>query len=72
MANEEHALTTWRKANNISQEELAVELGITRWMVTSIETGRRKPSWNLAKRISAFTDGKLTLEDFAKERESAA
>lgn len=64
MANE-HALTIWRKTKKLSQEELAEKLGVTRWMINRIETGNRRPSWQLAAKISEFTSGKVTANDFA-------
>lgn len=68
MANE-HALSVWRKSQDpkLSQEELAEKLGVTRWMVNSIETGRRRPSWDLVDRIISLTAGVVTANDFARE-----
>jgi len=71
MANE-HALTAWRKTKNLSQEELGVKLDISRWMVNSIETGRRQPSWNLMNRITTLTGGAVTPNDFVVQTEGAA
>lgn len=40
----------------MSQEEFAGEIGVSRWMVNSIETGRRRPSLDLALKIQAMTE----------------
>ncbi|MBX5131638.1 helix-turn-helix transcriptional regulator [Rhizobium lentis] len=71
MANE-HALAAWRKTKNLSQEELGVKLDISRWMVNSIETGRRQPSWSLMNRIGALTSGAVTPNDFSVQPENAS
>lgn len=65
MANEQHPLATWRKLKDLTQEELGEKLGVSRWMVNRLETGRRRPSWNLAARINSLTAGKVTANDFA-------
>lgn len=52
----EHALAAWRKTKNLSQEEFAAQIGVTRWMVNRIETGKRKPSLDLALRIQELTE----------------
>lgn len=51
----EHALAVWRKTNRLTQDEFAGMVGVTRWMVNSIETGRRRPSLDLALKIQAST-----------------
>jgi len=70
----DHALAAWRKTqNNLSQEAFAAQIGVTRWMVNSIETGRRKPSLDLALKIQAVTN--IAPSDLvavaASEQESA-
>lgn len=51
----EHPLAAWRKTKGKSQEDFAVDIGVSRWMVNSIETGRRKPSLDLALKIQDMT-----------------
>lgn len=51
----EHPLANWRSTNKKSQKALAADLKISRWMVNAIETGRRKPSLDTAKRIEDMT-----------------
>ncbi|MDE5620383.1 MAG: helix-turn-helix transcriptional regulator [Ruminococcus sp.] len=43
-----------RKANKLSQEELALAVGTTRQTITSIETGKYIASLPLAYKISHF------------------
>ncbi|MDE6035740.1 MAG: helix-turn-helix transcriptional regulator [Ruminococcus sp.] len=50
-----------RKANKLSQEELAVAVGTTRQTITSIETGKYIASLPLAYKISHFFG--LTIEE---------
>jgi transcriptional regulator with XRE-family HTH domain len=64
MANE-HALASWRKSNKLSQEEFAVRVGVSRWMINRIETGDRRPSMELVDRIWKATKGKVKANDFA-------
>lgn len=56
----EHALAVWRKSNKYSQEDFADKIGVSRWMVNSIETGRRRPSLDLALKIQIFTENKVS------------
>lgn len=70
MANE-HALTAWRKSQNLTQDQLAGKLGVTRWMVNRLEMGERTPSFDLAIRIQVLTDDKVKPADFSR-RETAA
>ena len=56
-----------RKANKVSQEELALAVGTTRQTITSIETGKYNPSLELAFAISDFFD-KSIEEIFIYER----
>ena len=50
-----------RKARNISQEDLAAALEVSRQTIGSLERGRYNPSILLAFRIARYFD--LTIED---------
>ncbi|MEO3946365.1 helix-turn-helix transcriptional regulator [Gorillibacterium sp. CAU 1737] len=50
-----------RKANKLSQEELAQAVGVTRQTITSIETGKYTASLVLAYRIAKYFH--LTIEE---------
>ncbi len=50
-----------RKANKISQEELALAVGTTRQTITSIETGKYVSSLPLAYRIAKYFG--MTIEE---------
>lgn len=50
-----------RKANKVSQEELALAVGTTRQTITSIETGKYIASLPLAYRIAKYF--KLPIEE---------
>lgn len=50
-----------RKKRKISQEELALEVGVTRQTITSIEVGKYSASLLLAHKIAKFFD--LAIED---------
>lgn len=65
MANE-HALTTWRKSQNLTQDDLAGKLGVSRWMVNRLEMGERTPSFDLAIKIQSLTGSSVMPADFAK------
>ena len=59
-----------RKANKISQEELALAVGTTRQTITYIETGKYVASLPLAYRIAKYFG--MTIEevfDVSGERE---
>ena len=69
--NHRHALKVWRKANSITQAEMAETLGIGKWMVTAIETGRRVPSFALVQKIVSATDGAVQPNDLFREAKAA-
>lgn len=57
-----------RKQHKLSQEELAMAVGVTRQTITSIETGKYTASLVLAYRIASYF--KLSIEevfDFSEE-----
>lgn len=59
-----------RKARKLSQEELALAVGVTRQTITSIESGRYIASLPLAYKIARYFD--LTIEevfDFSEYKE---
>lgn len=50
-----HPLKKYRDENGISQGDLAVAVGATRWTINRIEAGERNPSIDLCKRLEAVT-----------------
>jgi DNA-binding XRE family transcriptional regulator len=64
-----HPLAAWRKTEKLSQEAFAGRIGVSRWMVNSIETGKRKPSFDVALKIQNLTE--ITPSELVAERESA-
>ena len=58
-----------RKARNISQEELAAALEVSRQTIGSLERGRYNPSILLAFKIARYFD--LTIEDIFIYEEDA-
>lgn len=57
-----------RKANKISQAELADEMGVTRQTITSLEKGRYNASLELAFKIARYF-GKTIEEVFLFEED---
>ena len=57
-----------RKANKISQAELAVEMGVTRQTIISLEKGRYNASLELAFKIARYF-GKTIEEVFIFEED---
>ena len=68
----EHALSVWRKSQNLTQDELAGKIGVSRWMVNRLEAGERTPSLDLAIKIQKLSDGAVTPIDFAGQPEGVA
>jgi DNA-binding XRE family transcriptional regulator len=65
MANE-HALTSWRKSQPLTQKALADKLGVSRWFINRLETGERTPSLDLAIKIQELSGNAVRPVDFAK------
>ncbi|MBO7376412.1 MAG: helix-turn-helix transcriptional regulator, partial [Clostridia bacterium] len=48
------AISDLRLSRNISQEDLASELFVSRDLVSKWETGVRRPNWQMIEKIAAF------------------
>lgn len=55
----ENNLKVWRAKKDLTQEELAKELKVTRQTINAIETGRYDPSLELAFKISNYFNAKI-------------
>ena len=59
-----------RKMNKLSQEELAVAVGVTRQTITSIEVGKYTASLALAYKIAKYFDKAIEdVFDFSEVEE---
>ena len=59
-----------RKQNKLSQEELALAVGVTRQTITSIEVGKYTASLVLAYKIAKYFDKKIEdIFDFSEVEE---
>ena len=54
-------ISEFRKQRKLSQEELALAVGVTRQTITSLETGKYTASLMLAYKIAHYFD--LTIEE---------
>ncbi len=54
-------LKVYRAMHNLTQEELAEKLGVTRQTIISIEKGKYDPSLELAFKMASFL--KVRIED---------
>ncbi len=57
----ENKLKVFRAMQDITQEDLACELGVTRQTIIAIEKNKYDPSINLAFKMAKFF--KVTIED---------
>ncbi|MCJ7429497.1 MAG: helix-turn-helix transcriptional regulator [Candidatus Nanohaloarchaeota archaeon QJJ-5] len=57
----ETELRTLRNANDITQAELAKEVGVSRQTINAIETGKYNPSLELALKLATYFE--TTVED---------
>lgn len=69
-------LRTWRSRHNVTQVQLAAQLGITQGAVSAIEAGVM-PEPETVLRIVEITKGEVTAMDFVRQaverrKESAA
>lgn len=55
----ENSLRVLRATRNITQEQLAKELGVTRQTIHAIETGKYNPSLDLAFKIAIHFDTRI-------------
>ena len=52
--NESIPLSVLRKSRNMSQEDLARDLKVSRSLIGLYEVGKRTPSLNMAKRVAKY------------------
>jgi DNA-binding XRE family transcriptional regulator len=50
-----------------SQADLAQQLGVTKSYISYISSGKRKPSWSLARRILLIAQGQITADELVAE-----
>jgi DNA-binding XRE family transcriptional regulator len=69
MRNRKHPLAVWREAQTppLSQEAFGRLCNVTKWTINSLETGRRKPSIELIRRVSNATSGAIGFDQLAGE-----
>jgi DNA-binding XRE family transcriptional regulator len=57
-------LREYRERTGLSQAKMAEAVECQKSMICRLERGERKPSFALAQRISEFTKGEVTPNDF--------
>ena len=60
-------LEAYMLKHNLGDEAMADLLGIDRSTVNRLRRSEAKPSWPLAAKIRAATNGKVTADDFLPE-----
>lgn len=55
----ENELKVYRAKHDITQEELAVEVGVSRQTINAIETGKYNPSLELALKLADHFDSNI-------------
>lgn len=56
-----------KSPRRLTQEQFAQEVGTSSSTISRLVSGRRRPSLDLARRISEVTNGKVTANDFVGE-----
>jgi len=57
-----HPLKVWLEERDVTQEEFGAEVGADQTYLSQIMRGKRRPSRNLALRISQATGRKVTVD----------
>lgn len=52
-------LQVWRAKKDLTQEDLAEKVGVTRQTINAVETGKYNPSLELAFKLAEFLDCKI-------------
>ncbi len=63
--NDEHPLRSWRKANHVSLEKLAILVGVQAPHLSEIETGKKDPSVTVARKLADQTG--LSLDEVLRQ-----
>lgn len=56
--------SNWRTEKNLSQEQAAAMLGLSKSMISMLENGRRKPSSEKRIEIENITNGQVSYKDW--------
>jgi len=63
----ENQLKVYRAKHDLTQEELAIEVGVSRQTINAIETGKYNPSLELALELTAYFG--VRVEDLFRLRD---
>lgn len=58
-------LAKWMRAQGIEDADLARGIDISVSHANRLKRGLRQPSWEMARKLVAFSRGAVSLEDFA-------
>jgi len=66
-----HPLAVWRESQNppVPQHQVATLVGVSRWTINSIETGRRMAGRDLIAAIQTATNGGVGFDAFTSKPE---
>ena len=64
-------LNDWLSAHQVRPMQFAQTVGVTHVTVYRLLNGKRRPSWDLAKRIESATGGAVRPEDLFERRSAA-
>jgi transcriptional regulator with XRE-family HTH domain len=64
----DHPLKIFRKNHQLSQDELADKLGVSKSAISRWENGGRWPNRLIVRKISRITNGAVTANDFVSVR----
>lgn len=56
----DNTLKVWRAKRDLTQQELATEVDVSRQTINAIERGRYDPSLELAFKLAAYFDCQIT------------
>lgn len=68
MIEADHPLKTWRKSHHLTQDELALRVGVTGPQISMIERRKRGASVSVAARISRLAGGEVPFESLTLAR----
>lgn len=72
MQADSHPFRTWRKQHGRTLVEAAAAAGVSASHISEIERGLDRPSLALAARLSAFTEGAVSVGEFDRVASAGA
>lgn len=62
-------LSDYMRAQELSDKQVAAEIGISRATVSRIRRGKMRPGWPTLEKLKGWSNGQVSANDFVEQQE---